>query len=66
MSNAIVFKPLTPALRDSPTRHRREGLLLAHHGAARVLTEAEQAPDNRKRIAAWRNRYATVPLELTL
>lgn len=34
-------------------------LIDTHHGIPRVRT-------NRERIAAWRNRYANVPVELTL
>lgn len=47
-------------------RDRAFGRYYAKRGASRVLREAEEAKPNRERIAHWRNRMMTVPLEHTL
>lgn len=47
----------------NPQRDRAFGRFYARKGAARVLHEAERAPPNRERLAAWRNKYVNVPLE---
>lgn len=47
-------------------RDQAWGRFLGKRGAQRVLTEAEEARPNRERIAAWRNKYANIPIENTI
>ena len=53
-------------MNHSPQRDRAWGRYFGRKGAGRVLTEAEECRPNRERVAHWRNRYSSIPLELTL
>jgi len=54
------------SVNHSPQRDKAFGRFYGRKGAARVLAEAEECKPNRERVAHWRNRYATVPIEHTL
>ena len=53
-------------MNNSPQRDRAFGRYFGKKGASRVFEEAEQCRPNRERVAHWRNRYASIPIELTL
>ena len=53
-------------MNHSPRRDQAWGRFFGKKGAGRVLSEAEECKPNRERVAHWRNRYASIPLEMTL
>ena len=53
-------------MNHSPQRDAAWGKFFRRKGASRVLSEAEECKPNRERVAHWRNRYASIPIELTL
>lgn len=53
-------------MNHSPQRDAAWGKFYRRKGAVRVLAEAEECRPNRERVAHWRNRYCSIPIEHTL